>query len=125
MKIDIPGLDAESGLDVCGGNQNIYQYTLGLYVSEIPPFLNKIRAVSKETNISAEILHDYAISVHSVKGMSKYVGAVEIIKTAELLQALAKDGDTAGILDHNDTFIEHLEKLLSDIKNWLNQNKVE
>ena len=125
MKINIPGLDVESGLDVCGGDLGIYQYSLNLYVTSIPAFLEKMRLVSKETNVSAETMHDYSITVHSLKAISEYVGAKEARATAKQLEAMAKEGNIDGIKAQNETYIKYLEKLVSEIQNWLDHNKTE
>jgi HPt (histidine-containing phosphotransfer) domain-containing protein len=73
-------------------------------------------------HVSQEKLHDYAISAHAAKGISEYVGAEEVKKTAKQLEAMAKDGDLAGILAQNEAFIKYAGNIVNDIKNWLEKN---
>jgi len=116
MAIEIPGLNAASGLDLCDGDMNIYLNALRLYVSSIPVSLEKMRGVSQET------LADYAITAHSVKSMSEYIGAEEARKTAKQLEALAKNGDLSGVLAQNETFIQYAQGIADGVKNWLEKN---
>ena len=116
MTIEIQGIDAKSGLDLCG-DEEIYLKSLHLYVSSIPATLEKIRSVSAET------LQSYAISVHGLKGMSEYIGAEETRKTAKELETMSKNGDLAGVLAMNDAFIKQTQNLVNNIQSWLNNNK--
>ena len=116
MAIEIPGIDAASGLDLCDGDMNIYLNALRLYVSSIPVSLEKMRGVSPET------LADYAITVHSVKSMSQYIGAEEVRKTAKQLEVLAKNGNLAGILAQNDAFIQYAQGIVAGVQGWLAKN---
>jgi HPt (histidine-containing phosphotransfer) domain-containing protein len=115
-KIEIPGLNTETALQLCDGDVNIYLHSLRLYVSNMPANLEKMRHVSKET------LHEYAISVHGVKGISEYIGAEELKKTAKQLEAMAKDGDLAGVQAQNETLIKYAGSLVDNIRNWLEKN---
>ena len=117
MAIEIPGLDVNSGLELCDGNMNIYLNALRLYVSGIPADLEKMRGVSGET------LKNYSVTVHSVKSMSQYIGAEKASKTAKQLEAMAKAGDLAGVLAQNEAFIQHVENLVGGIQSWLERNE--
>jgi len=119
MAIEIPGLNAASGLELCDGDVNIYLHSLRLYVSSIPATLEKMRSVSKES------LQDYSISAHGVKGMSEYIGAEEARKTAKQLEAMAKDGDWPGVLARNEAFIKYAQGLVDGVRNWLAENHPE
>ena len=116
MAIEIPGLDTASGMDLCDGDTNIYLNALRLYVSSIPASLEKMRGVSQET------LGDYAITAHSVKSMSEYIGAEEARKTAKQLEALAKGGDWAGVLAQNETFLQYAQGIVGSVQSWLDKN---
>jgi len=113
MDIKIPGINAASGLELCDGNEEIYIHSLRLFVTNVPASLEKLKNVSKET------LANYAINVHGVKGVSQYVGADEAVKTAKRLEALAKEGNLAGVLAENDAFIQYAQNLADNVKKWL------
>ena len=118
MKIEIPGLDSEYGLELCDGDVDMYKSSLRLYATNIPGTLEKMRGVSEAT------LKDYAISVHGIKGMSDYIGAQEIKNKAKQLEEKAKNGDCAAVLAENSSFIKQVENTVSDVKAWLEKNDV-
>jgi HPt (histidine-containing phosphotransfer) domain-containing protein len=113
MAVEIPGLNADSGLELCDGNLKIYLSALRLYISNIPATLEKVRNVSEKT------LRDYTISVHGIKSTSEIIGAEEVRKTAKELEAMGKAGDLTGIQARNDAFIKNTENLVAGIKSWL------
>jgi HPt (histidine-containing phosphotransfer) domain-containing protein len=113
MAVEIPGLNADSGLELCDGNLKIYLSALRLYISNIPAALEKARNVSEET------LRDYTVSVHGIKSTSEIIGAEETRKTAKELEAMGKAGDLAGIQARNNAFIKNTENLVAGIKSWL------
>ena len=119
MAIEIPGLDAGSGLDLCDGNMKIYLNSLRLFVSSTPGSLEKMKSVSAET------LDKYSITAHGVKSMSEYAGAEELRKTAKELEAMAKAGDLAGVMAHNEAFIKNAESIVDGVRNWLAKNHPE
>jgi len=116
MDIKISGVNADSGLELCDGSEEIYIRSLRLYVSNMPSYLEKIKSVTKET------LNDYAINVHGVKSISEYIGAEETKKTARQLELMAKNGDLAGVLSANEAFIKNSKNLVDKILNWLEKN---
>ena len=113
MTINIPGVDAEKGLDLYDDDFDIYLSVLRSYLSNTPSALDKLR------NVSAETLQDYAISVHGVKGTSTTIGAEETRKVAYKLEEMAKAGNLTGVLAGNEAFIKQVENLLAGIKSWL------
>ncbi|MDR1803391.1 MAG: Hpt domain-containing protein [Treponema sp.] len=119
MAIEIPGLDVDSGLNLCDGNMKIYLNSLRLFVSSTPASLEKMQSVSQET------LEKYSVTAHSVKSMSEYAGAEEVRKTAKELEALAKAGDLAGVLAKNAAFIKYAGGIVDGVRNWLTENHPE
>ena len=113
MTVEIPGVDADRGLGLCDGDLEMYVHFLRLYVSNIPSTLEKIGNVSEET------LHNYIISVHSLKSTSEIIGAEEARKTAKELETMAKSGDLAGVQARNSALIKYVEDLLVNTQNWL------
>ena len=119
MAIEIPGLDTNSGLELCDGNEKIYINSLRLFVSSTPESLEKMRGVSGET------LEKYSVVAHSVKSMSEYAGAEEVRKAAKELEALAKAGDLAGVLAKNEAFIKYAGGIVEGVRSWLAENHPE
>ena len=118
MTINIPGIDAQKGLDLYDGDTEIYFTVLHSWVNNTPAALNRLR------NVSAATLSDYAITVHGVKGTSTTIGAEEIRKTAMKLESLANAGDLSGVLAQNEAFIKSTEDLVNIVQNWLNEQGV-
>ena len=115
MKLNIPGIDAEKGLDLYDDEFDIYLTVLRSYAANTPAVLDKLRKVSAET------LPDYAVTVHGVKGTSANIGAEETRKTALKMETLAKAGDLSGILANNEEFLKDADKLIENINLWLKE----
>ena len=113
MVIEIPGVETDKGLKLCDGNVEMYLRFLHLYVSRMPTVLNNMR------NVSENVLKDYTISAHSIKGISETIGAEEARKTAQQLEAMAKEGNLTGVLAQNNAFIKYSENLIAGITAWL------
>jgi CheY-like chemotaxis protein/HPt (histidine-containing phosphotransfer) domain-containing protein len=113
--IDIPGVDAELGLSLYGGELDIYLPILRSYASNTPAVLDKLKSVSEET------LSDYAISVHGLKGTSANIGAETTRETAMNLERLAKSGDLEKIASINERFIKDTENIVDNIRSWFKQ----
>ena len=117
MVIQIPGVDAEKGLDLYDDDVDLYLTVMRSYVSNTPLTLDKLRTVNEET------LAEYASLIHGVKGTSTTIGAEETRKAALKLELLAKAGDLQGVLAGNETFLRQADKLIDDIRNWLKRNE--
>ena len=113
MKIEIPGVDVESGLNLCDGDTDVYLNILRLFVSDMIKALDKVRNVSEET------MWDYSVSVHTIKSVSQAIGAEEARKTAKHLEELAKNGDLTGIKAKNDVFVRYADNLVESVQAWL------
>jgi len=116
MPIEIPGIDAQTALDLYDGDMEVYKTILCSFVSRIPAVLDIIRDVSSET------LPDYLIKIHALKGSGGNVGAKEIASAAARLEAMAKNGDLAGVQAGNGDFLEKIGVLVDNIKKWLEQS---
>jgi HPt (histidine-containing phosphotransfer) domain-containing protein len=113
--IDIPGVDTEIGLLLCGDELDIYLLGLRSYVANTPEVLNKLR------NVSGATLPDYVITVHGMKGISANIGAEKTREKALALETMARQGDLDGVLAMNDQFIKNTENIIANIKKWLDQ----
>ena len=116
MVIEIPGINAEMGLELYDGDTDMYLRFLRMYVSKTPASLEKLR------NVSAETLHDYAVCVHGVKSISLTIGAAEVSNEAKKLEAMSKDGDLAGVQAQNNALIKNVENLVANIRSWLEKH---
>jgi len=110
---DIPGINMEKAMDQLGDDEEILELTLQSFVDNTPAVLDKFR------NFSEEKIADYIITVHGVKGICRNICAEEIASLALNLEQAGRSGDIDFIKKNNDTLIGVVEKLISDIKVWL------
>ncbi|MBQ7677695.1 MAG: response regulator, partial [Lachnospiraceae bacterium] len=95
----IPALDCESGLTYCG-DAEVYLDALRDYTDSLDDRIEKITAALLQDD-----RENYTIYVHSLKSMSRAVGAETIAEAAARLEAAGNDGDT-------DTMQRDTEKVL-------------
>jgi HPt (histidine-containing phosphotransfer) domain-containing protein len=111
--INIPGLDANMGSSLYGGEMDIYVSILRSFISNIPGTIEKLRNVSEET------LPQYATAVHGLKGSCASIGAELTREKAFDMEKKAKAGDLAGVLALNENLLNEAEQLVNDIQAWL------
>jgi HPt (histidine-containing phosphotransfer) domain-containing protein len=112
----IPGINMDAGLDLYGGDMDIYLSALRSFSR------NALQVIDKLRNVSQESLHDYDINVHGLKSISASIGAEKIQEKAYNLEMMAKANDLAGILSGNQEFCKDVENLVKDIQVWLKDN---
>jgi signal transduction histidine kinase/HPt (histidine-containing phosphotransfer) domain-containing protein/ActR/RegA family two-component response regulator len=110
---DIPGVDINTGLDLCGGDMDIFIFALESFIKHTPESINRLRYVT------AENLQNYATAVHGLKGVCAAIGAEAARAKAFDLEKAAKAGDLDTVLAENDGFLRDTEILLDNIRNWL------
>ena len=115
---NIPGVNMDAGIDLYGGEMDIYISVLESFAANTPEVLSKLRSLFAG-NLTMEKLADYAIIVHGIKSISGTIAAEDINKKALKLETMAKAGNLPGILAENDAFIEDTQTLIQDIINWL------
>jgi HPt (histidine-containing phosphotransfer) domain-containing protein len=111
--IKIPGVDAESGSSLYGGEMDIYVSALQSFASNIPAAIDRLRSVSKET------LAEYATNVHGLKGSCSSIGAESVRVKAYNLEMKSKAGDISEVLAKNNELLKEADQLVKDIKTWL------
>jgi len=111
--IDIPGVNAENGIFLYGGDKKIYLSILRSFAVNTPGILDELRIVSRET------LPNYIINVHGLKGSCAGIGAEEVRKAASDLETISRAGDLDEVLAQNDKLIEDAETIIADVKAWL------
>jgi HPt (histidine-containing phosphotransfer) domain-containing protein len=110
---DIPGVNIDTGLDLCGGDMDIFVFALESFIKHTPESINRLRYVT------AENLQNYSTAVHGLKGVCAAIGAEAARAKAFDLEKAAKAGDLDTVLAENDGFLRDTEILLDNIRNWL------
>jgi HPt (histidine-containing phosphotransfer) domain-containing protein len=113
--IVIPGLDAERGNSLYGGEMDIYLSVLQSFVRNIPAAIEKLRTVSAET------LPQYATAVHGLKGSCASIGAEGVRERAYDLEMKSKAGDLDAVQGQNGALLKETEQLVKDIQAWLDK----
>lgn len=106
------GVDIDTGISFCGGEESLYKSALGVYASEETERSQKISEY-----YTAKDWENYGIYVHSLKSASKAVGLTELYELAAGLEAAAKDEDTDKIVNDHDKTMELYRKLVAVIRN--------
>ncbi len=88
---DIPGLDTETGLYLCGDVED-YMDALSIFVGSISSKSEKLEQAFQEEDIIS-----YTTLVHSLKSSARTVGAIEVSDLAKRLETAGKQGDLAEI----------------------------
>jgi signal transduction histidine kinase/FixJ family two-component response regulator/HPt (histidine-containing phosphotransfer) domain-containing protein len=112
---EIEGFNAETGLDMVGGDEESWLDILRSYIQHTRTTLESVREPAAET------LADYTITVHGIKGASYSLGAVEVGKLAEALEHSGRAGDLNFVRAHTAGFIEAAEKLLDGLSSLLDK----
>jgi signal transduction histidine kinase/DNA-binding response OmpR family regulator/HPt (histidine-containing phosphotransfer) domain-containing protein len=113
VKIDIPGVDEKKVMDTYSGDMDIFLPVLRSYLSTIPGSLEKL------SQVSAETLQQYTVTVHGVKSTSDSIGAETARKMALELEMAAKAGDFSLVSAKNGALILYVKELLANIQQWL------
>ncbi|MDR1966045.1 MAG: response regulator, partial [Synergistaceae bacterium] len=102
----IEGVDVEAALRRLGGNAGAYLNVLETYAAYTPAILDKLEAPTEDSLMS------YAIEAHGVKGSSYSIGALEVGRLAEDLEAAAKAGNLAEVSEKNGVFLRRARELI-------------
>jgi CheY-like chemotaxis protein len=112
-EVNIPGINATLGLSLYEDDMEMFISIMQSYVENIPAEIENLRKVSEET------LADYAINIHTMKGASGSIGAKSLSQKAKVLEKLAKEGNLEAVLAKNEDFIKDADKLVEDVRRWL------
>jgi signal transduction histidine kinase/DNA-binding NarL/FixJ family response regulator/HPt (histidine-containing phosphotransfer) domain-containing protein len=145
--LDALGIDTESGLERFGGCVEDYMRILRLYVGETRSLLAKLgafelqqppadgeapmhneapahdeapaRQPSAQPPKAPQGLHDYAITVHGIKGSSRSVGIEGLALMAERLERAARDNDAGFVQGQNAGFLRQADALMDSMERVL------
>jgi len=112
-KKDIPGINIMQAMEQLGDDEEIFELTLQSFADNTPAVLDKLR------NFDPDKVSDYVITVHGMKGICRNICAEETAAMALNLEQAGKAGDLDFIKKNNDALITAVEKLIADIRVWL------
>ena len=111
-KVDIPGLNTEICLELFNNNLEDYIKFITFFAENTLSKLEDLKEVTKDS------LHDYAVTVHGIKGSCAWIGADNLGRAAEKLEKSAMAGDFNAILMENPIFIQDMMTLIENIKKF-------
>jgi HPt (histidine-containing phosphotransfer) domain-containing protein len=103
---ELPGIDTKSGLMRCGGNVQTYKKLLIKFVNN-----QKETDLAIRNAINSHQVEEAVRFAHTLKGVSGNIGADELYKAAQKLEALLIDKD----LDKSEKALEEVSEVLNKI----------
>jgi HPt (histidine-containing phosphotransfer) domain-containing protein len=110
QKLESLEINIDDALARFADDQEAYIHILGSFVVHAPSFVESAKAFQNK-DISQN-LESYKLTVHSIKGSVRSIGAEKLGDMAEELETAAKKGDAAFIKANNDSLVETLEKFI-------------
>jgi hypothetical protein len=98
--------------------EKAYMDILRAYCVHTPALLEKMRSAKNE-NFREEVMDEYVVTVHGVKGSTYGLCAEAMGKQAEALEHAARRRDRQYIDLNHDPFIKAVEELLEKLKEFL------
>jgi CheY-like chemotaxis protein/HPt (histidine-containing phosphotransfer) domain-containing protein len=108
---EIKGVDVEKGVRRTGGTLELYVDTLSTFHED---GLNRI--ILLKGCLKANDMSLYATHVHALKSAAANIGALELSKTAHVLEKACNVKDMAFVGENNGPFLTALEALLDEIR---------
>lgn len=117
-KEDIPaGLQAETGLECCGGDEATYCMILNTFYKEGQGKTDQI-----EGQLSAGDITNFTINVHAVKSASASIGGLQTSEAYKELEMAGKDQDIEFINSHIERAVILFNDLLKDVEVYLREH---
>jgi CheY-like chemotaxis protein len=113
---EIPGINMRLALSLYEDEMDILTEVMRSYSENVPTELARMR------ELSADNLSEYAIDIHTLKGASSSIGAKDLTQRAKKMEMMAKSGDFEGVSELNERYIEDVETLIANMKDWLEAN---
>ena len=104
----LPDLDADQLPKVCAGDLEFQQELVTTFVKELDQTLREL-----EGACAAQDAPRLRRAAHSLKGASRYIGALRLAKVSEQMEKAAADGDLEGVAALTVTMVETARTLRS------------
>jgi HPt (histidine-containing phosphotransfer) domain-containing protein len=111
----IPGYDIRKGLAEVDDDFESWREVTQIFIDTTPGILENLKTQCEEND------PQYTVTVHGIKGVCYSVGAVGAGDKAKELELRSKDGDTAFVRTNTGNLISTIEKLIGDLKAFLEQ----
>ena len=108
----IEGLDYDTALDYCGGEEELLQEIIADIAGEC-----SVRTERMRKSLEANDIKAYRIDAHSIKGSMATIGLKDFSERAKKHEFAAKDNDLDFINGDIDDFISEYTELCEKLKN--------
>lgn len=108
------GVDIQEGLACCADDPEFYEDMLGEYVSEAEMKIKELEQFFADRSWA-----DYQIRAHSVKSMSRMIGAAALSETAREMEMAAKEQNESLLISCHAGFISVYRMMVENIRKAL------
>lgn len=111
--LKINGIDVDSGIEILG-DMEMYEDTLKDFIE-----VSKERLPELEKYKNDGDMENYAISVHAMKGDSKYLGFTKLAELSLEHQLKSQENDIEFVNNNYDELIEEANRVISIVEKYL------
>ena len=105
------GLDVQEGMTYCGNDEDFYLEVIRDYANGCGERKEELDGFLAEENWK-----QYAIKIHSLKSVSKTIGAMELFEGAKALEEASKREDGAFVKENHEKLMQRFEEMSSRLK---------
>ena len=106
-------VDVNHGLELLG-DMDFYNETIETFYDGINDNIKKLKEYKEKKDLA-----NYAITAHSVKSDSKYLGFMDLAEIALSHEMAGKEENEKFIEENFDSFIEEINRIVSVVKEYL------
>lgn len=114
LDVELPGVDVQKGIALCGGELEDYIEILTMIFESFQQQTQEVKAYFAEG-----ALDNYTIAIHAMKGQLYNIGAGTLGDEAKALEVAGKQRECDYIVKQLPEFLQHYEKFIQDIANYL------
>ena len=108
------GINPETGLEHCMGDENLYRRILGQFAGEMGETEEELNESLRQKD-----WHNYGVRVHALKSSGRLIGAGALGEQAAALEAAAKAEDGTAVENGHDEMIAKARALAEKIRRIL------
>ena len=109
-------ISTEIGMQYASGKKDFYHRLLKMYYEQGPD-----KKADLEKFLAEQDVKQYVVTVHSIKGNSRMIGAMEFAEQALVLEQAGKAGDLETIRQNHATLLQEYDMVLQEIKTILEE----
>ena len=101
-KLAMEGIDVKAGMGYVGGDKDFYIEMLKEYISSYDAHISDLNSF-----LEAHNMNDYETLIHSIKSVSRTIGAGELADLAFELEKASREGNEEYVSAHHGEFLEN------------------